>query len=130
MTKKERHIQSKLSVNKHRNQGLTQRQQKGRQFLFHTRHSPFVTRLTRRLSLVEQELLTLPELMSSPPVLSGVRVSPSLVLCVCFVDRCLSLCTLSFGHCVVCYSSIYGFWLPLWYLQTLLRAMNKVQYMS
>ena len=25
----------------------------------------------------------------------------------------------SFGHCVVC-SSIYGFWLPLWYLQTLL----------
>jgi hypothetical protein len=23
------------------------------------------------------------------------------------------------GHCVVC-SSIYGFWLPLWYLQTLL----------
>jgi hypothetical protein len=27
---------------------------------------------------------------------------------------------LSFGHCVVC-SSIYGFWLPLWYLQTLLK---------
>jgi hypothetical protein len=25
----------------------------------------------------------------------------------------------SFGHCVVC-PSIYGFWLPLWYLQTLL----------
>jgi hypothetical protein len=22
----------------------------------------------------------------------------------------------SFGHCVVCSSSIYGFWLPLWYL--------------
>jgi hypothetical protein len=21
-----------------------------------------------------------------------------------------------FGHCFVCYSSIYGFWLPLWYL--------------
>jgi hypothetical protein len=29
----------------------------------------FVTRLTRRVSLVEQELLTLPEHMSSPPVL-------------------------------------------------------------
>jgi hypothetical protein len=27
---------------------------------------------------------------------------------------------LSFGHCVVCSSSIYGFWLPLSYLQTLL----------
>jgi hypothetical protein len=31
-----------------------------------------------------------------------------------FVDRCLSFCTFSFGHCFVC-SSIYGFWLPLWY---------------
>ena len=43
-----------------------------------------------------------------------------LVLYVCFVDRCLSFCTFPFGHCVVCSSSIYGFWLPLWYLQTLL----------
>ena len=33
---------------------------------------------------------------------------------------CLSFCTFSFGHYVVCSSSIYGFWLPLWYLQTLL----------
>ena len=31
-----------------------------------------------------------------------------------------SFCTFSFGHCVVCSSSIYGFWLPLWYLQSLL----------
>jgi hypothetical protein len=31
----------------------------------------FVTRLTRRVSLVEQELLTLPEHLSSPPVFSG-----------------------------------------------------------
>jgi hypothetical protein len=31
----------------------------------------FVTRLTRRVPLVEQELLTLPEHMSSPPVLVG-----------------------------------------------------------
>jgi len=50
----------------------------------------FVTRLTRRVPLVEQELLTLPENLSSPPVFSGVRVTRSLVLCVCFVDRCLS----------------------------------------
>jgi len=54
------------------------------------------------------------------PVFSGVRVTWSLVLYVCFVDRCLSFCTFSFGHCVVCSSSIYGFWLSLWYLQTLL----------
>jgi hypothetical protein len=26
------------------------------------------------------------------------------------------------SHCVVCSSSIYGFWLPLWYLQTLLTS--------
>ena len=72
----------------------------------------FVTRLTRRVPLVEHELLTLPEHLSSPPVCSGVRVTRSLVLYVCFVDRCLSFCTFSFGHCVVCSSSSYGFWLP------------------
>ena len=36
-------------------------------------------------------------------------------------DRCLFFCTFSFGHCVVCPSSIYGFWLLLWYLQTILK---------
>ena len=82
--------------------------------------SGFVTRLTRRVSLVEQELLTFPEHLSSPPVFCGVRVTRYLVLCVCFIDRCLSFCTFSFAHCVVCSSSIYGFWLPLWYLQPLL----------
>ena len=54
------------------------------------------------------------------PGFSEVRVTRSLALYVCFVDRCLSVCTFYFGHCVVCSSSIYGFWLPLWYLQTLL----------
>ena len=34
-----------------------------------------------------------------------------------YVMFCISL--LSFGHCIVC-PSIYGFWLPLWYLQTCL----------
>ena len=42
------------------------------------------------------------------------------VLYVCVVDGCLSFCLFSFGHCVVC-SPIYGFWLLLWYLQTLLE---------
>jgi len=46
------------------------------------------------MSLVEQELLTLPGHLSSPPVFSGVRVSRSLVLYVCFVDLCLSFCTI------------------------------------
>ena len=96
------------------------------QFFPHSRLiTGFVTRLTRRVPLVEQDLLTLPEHMSSPPVFSGVRVTRSLVLYVCFVDRCLSCCTFSFGHCVVCSSSIYRFWLPLWYLQTLLTSPGK-----
>ena len=47
----------------------------------------FLTRLTRWVLLVEQELLTLPENLSSPPVFSGVCVTRSLVLCVCIVDR-------------------------------------------
>ena len=41
----------------------------------------------------EQELLPFPEHLSSPPVLSRVRVTLSLVSCVCFVDR-----HFSFGH--------------------------------
>ena len=40
-------------------------------------------------------------------VFSGVCVTRSLVLCVCCVDRCLSFCPFSFGHCVVCSSSTY-----------------------
>ena len=36
---------------------------------------------------------------------------------VCFADRCLSFCTFSFGHYVVCSSSTYGFWLAHWYLR-------------
>ena len=84
----------------------------------------FVSRLTRRVSLVDQELLTFPEHLSSPPVLSGVRVTRSLVLCVWIVDRFLSFC-----HCVVC-PSIYGFWLPRWYLQTLLTTIAPITHYS
>ena len=80
----------------------------------------FVTRVTRRMPLVEHELLTLPDHLSSPTPFSGVRVTWSIVLCAC---RSLSFCTFSFGHCVVCYFSIYGFWLPLCYLQLLLTSL-------
>jgi len=58
-----------------------------------------------------------PELI---PVFSGVHVNRSLVFCVCFVVHCLSVCPFSVGHCVFC-PLIYRFWLPLWYLQTLLK---------
>jgi hypothetical protein len=45
---------------------------------------PKYIRLTRRVPLVEQELPTLPEHLSSPPVFSGARVTRSLVVCVTF----------------------------------------------
>ena len=49
-----------------------------------------------------------PEHLSSPPVISGFPVTRSLILCVCFVDRCLSFCLFSFDYCVIC-PSIYEF---------------------
>jgi hypothetical protein len=53
------------------------------------------------VQLVKQELFIAPDHVSSPLVFSGVRVTRSLVWCICFVDRCLSfffwpLCCLSF----------------------------------
>ena len=51
----------------------------------------FVTRLTRPVSLVEQELIALPGHISSPPDFGGVLETQSLALCVCFVHRCLFL---------------------------------------
>jgi hypothetical protein len=68
---------------------------------------------------------------------------PDPLLYVCYVDRCLSFCTfffwplcclfffdirilitalVSFGHCVVYSSLIYRFWLPLWYLLTIVSS--------
>jgi len=76
---------------------------------FYGRHHDLVGRYGISVSLAEQELLTLPEHLSSSPGFSGIRVTRSFVLYVCFVDRWLSFCTLYFGHCVVYSSSIYGF---------------------
>ena len=56
---------------------------------------------------MRQNRSTFPEYLIN--FFNGVRVSRSLVLSVCFVDRCLSFCTFSFGHCVVCPYSIYRF---------------------
>jgi hypothetical protein len=54
------------------------------QWIYYFLHRRFLSSIT-----------TLPEHLSSPPVISGVRVTRSLVLYVCFVDRCLSFCTFS-----------------------------------
>ena len=89
-------------------------------------HSWFIT-VYRRMSLVEQELLNLLTHLNSPLVFSEIRVTQFLVLCVCFVDRCLSFCPFSFGHYVVCPSN-YGFWLTHWFLQTLLIELCQGSY--
>ena len=68
----------------------------------------------------------LPEHLRSPSVFSGVRVTRSLVLSVCFVDRCLSFCTFSFGHCVVYSSLDTDSDNPIWQLQTILEYYNNV----
>jgi hypothetical protein len=57
-------------------------------------------RLTRWVPLVEQELLTITEHLSSPPVFTW-----SLVLCICFVDRCLSICTFNQANNVAVWRS-------------------------
>jgi hypothetical protein len=80
--------------------------------------------LTQQVSLEEQELLTLPEHLSSPLFFSGVRVTWSIVLCAMFCRSLFVFLSFFFNNCVVCPSSIYGFWLPLWYLQTLFNIIT------
>ena len=63
-----------------------------------------VTRVARRVQLVEQELFSLPEHLSTPPVFSGYVFLNLWGIVYCFVD----LCPFSFGHCVVCPSSMYN----------------------
>jgi hypothetical protein len=64
--------------------------------------SGFVTRVT----LLEQKLLSLPKQLRSSPVHCDIPVAQYLVFCVVFVYQHLSFCPISFGHYIVCYSSI------------------------
>ena len=57
----------------------------------------FATRVTRRGSLVEQELLTLPEHLSSPSVFIGVGSCCSICSFLCSVLQ-IAVCPFSFGH--------------------------------
>ena len=56
----------------------------------------FVTRVIRLVALVQQELLTHQEHLSSPSVSSGIRVTRSLILCAMF---CRSLFVLMSSFC-------------------------------
>ena len=51
----------------------------------------FVAKVTQRVPLVEQEILTLPEHPSSLPVFSGVHVAQFLVFCVVFCRLLIAL---------------------------------------
>jgi hypothetical protein len=42
------------------------------------------------------------------------------IFCECVFDHCLPVCPFPWGHCIACPSSIVGFWIPTWYLQTFL----------
>ena len=78
---------------------------------FHIRWCSFRLTVTRRVQHVEQELLTLPELLDK-----WIRVAQSLVFCVMFC-RSLSVPLSFFFWTWCCPSSIYRFWLRLWYLR-------------
>ena len=66
-------------------------------------HKSYEIHDTWRMPLVEQTLFTLPEYLSLSPILNGVRVTRSLVLCVCFIDRYFfwPVCCLSFALRIV-----------------------------
>jgi hypothetical protein len=64
---------------------------------------------------VEQEPLNIWGHMSSPLVLTGVRVGRCLVFCVVFCRSLvvlLSFCPCWCCYCIICPSLIYVFWLP------------------
>ena len=63
--------------------------------------SVFVSSLTRRVPLVEQELFTISEHRSWTSVFSGVRVTRSLPLYVCFIDLFFG------GGALWCYLSFF-----------------------
>jgi hypothetical protein len=73
---------------------------------------------------VEQELLTLPEHLSSPLAFSGVRVTRSLVLCV-MLYRSLFVLLSIFVAIVLSVLRFTDSDYPLWYLQALLNWDEK-----
>ena len=72
-------------------------------------NSPLVTRVTRRVSHVEQELLTHLEHLSVPPVFSGASVARSLALCVLFFRSFFVI--LSFIFWPLCGLSFFNLWI-------------------
>ena len=62
----------------------------------------------------------------SPSDISWIHVNRYLVQCDFYTDLCLSSrFSFSINHCVVCTSSVYGWWLSLWYRHTLLVSLQE-----
>ena len=80
----------------------------------------FVTRVTRRVLLMEQKLLSHWKHPRCLPVLVGSVLLDLYFSVCCFVDRWLSFCPFSVCRCIICSSLIYGFGLYLYYLQVFL----------
>jgi hypothetical protein len=77
----------------------------------------------RRVPLMEQGLLTIPDHLRSTPSYLEYELKCSIFKRTTYAYTVL--CPFSGGHCVVC-PSIYGFWLTLWCLQTLLTKQIQV----
>jgi hypothetical protein len=80
----------------------------------------YVRRITRQVTLVVQKLTTLPDHLSSPLVYNKDRVE---FLCV-LISRSLFVHWSLFAHYIVSLSSIYAFWLRLWYSQNVLPSIR------
>jgi hypothetical protein len=93
----------------------------------------FVTRATRRGTLVKQELPTLPGHLSSFPIVSGVCFARSVVFCVVF---CISLfvlfsfffwplCCLSFFDLQICITPLESS-ISSWYIKNYIKVYTHV----
>ena len=96
-------------ASKHKLDVLSNKQEE-RMCFFYITWSSWLLTVIRRVSLVEPELLTLPENLCGHSCFSDVRVcSIFSFLHSVFLDRCLSFFPVVSNYCVDCYS-IYPFW--------------------
>ena len=77
------------------------------------------------VSLVEQELLTLPKHLSSSPVFSGVRVARSLVFCVEFCRSLFVLFSIALSVLLRFTDSEYPFGILMFFLSLLKQRMPR-----
>ena len=84
-------------------------------------HLVLMKKITRRVPLVEQELLSFLKHLYSYTIFSGICTAQYVVFCVMPY-----LFPFSFWYCIVCSFKIYGYWIPLLHLQTVPTVNNKL----